>query len=205
MDYRIEHDTMGEVRVPANHYWGAQTQRSHENFPIGTERIPEEVISAFAVLKKAAALANCKLGNLDERRANAIAAACDEILAGRLADEFPLVVWQTGSGTQSNMNVNEVVAARANALLGEKLVHPNDHVNKSQSSNDTFPTAMHIAALIAAEDHVLPAAAQLRRHVGAPERRIRRRDQGGADAFAGRHAPHAGAGNQRLGGFAGKG
>ena len=162
MDYRIEHDTMGEVRVPANHYWGAQTQRSHENFPIGTERIPEEVISAFAVLKKAAALANCKLGNLDERRANAIAAACDEILAGRLADEFPLVVWQTGSGTQSNMNVNEVVAARANTLLGEKLVHPNDHVNKSQSSNDTFPTAMHIAALIAAEDHVLPAAAQLR-------------------------------------------
>ena len=162
MDYRIEHDTMGEVRVPANHYWGAQTQRSHENFPIGTERIPEEVIFAFAVLKKAAALANCKLGNLDERRANAIAAACDEILAGRLADEFPLVVWQTGSGTQSNMNVNEVVAARANALLGEKLVHPNDHVNKSQSSNDTFPTAMHIAALIAAEDHVLPAAAQLR-------------------------------------------
>ena len=162
MDYRIEHDTMGEVRVPANHYWGAQTQRSHENFPIGTERIPEEVISAFAVLKKAAALANCKLGNLDERRANAIAAACDEILAGRLADEFPLVVWQTGSGTQSNMNVNEVVAARANALLGEKLVHPNDHVNKSQSSNDTFPTAMHIAALIAAEDHVLPSAAQLR-------------------------------------------
>ena len=109
------------------------------------------------MLKKAAALANCKLGNLDARRANAIAAACDEILAGRLDDEFPLVVWQTGSGTQSNMNVNEVVAARANALLGEKLVHPNDHVNKSQSSNDTFPTAMHIAALTAAEDHVLPA------------------------------------------------
>ena len=157
MDYRIEHDTMGEVRVPANRCWGAQTQRSHENFPIGTERIPQEIIHAFAVLKKAAALANCKLGNLDARRANAIAAACDEILAGKLDDEFPLVVWQTGSGTQSNMNVNEVVAARANALLGEKLVHPNDHVNKSQSSNDTFPTAMHIAALTAAEDHVLPA------------------------------------------------
>ena len=157
MDYRIEHDTMGEVRVPANRCWGAQTQRSHENFPIGTEKIPQEVIHAFAVLKKAAALANCKLGNLDARRANAIAAACDEILAGKLDDEFPLVVWQTGSGTQSNMNVNEVVAARANALLGEKLVHPNDHVNKSQSSNDTFPTAMHIAALTAAEDHVLPA------------------------------------------------
>ena len=157
MDYRIEHDTMGEVRVPANRCWGAQTQRSHENFPIGTEKIPQEIIHAFAVLKKAAALANCKLGNLDARRANAIAAACDEILAGKLDDEFPLVVWQTGSGTQSNMNVNEVVAARANALLGEKLVHPNDHVNKSQSSNDIFPTAMHIAALTAAEDHVLPA------------------------------------------------
>ena len=157
MDYRIEHDTMGEVRVPANRCWGAQTQRSHENFPIGTEKIPQEIIHAFAVLKKAAALANCKLGNLDARRANAIAAACDEILAGKLDDEFPLVVWQTGSGTQSNMNVNEVVAARANALLGEKLVHPNDHVNKSQSSTDTFPTAMHIAALTAAEDHVLPA------------------------------------------------
>ena len=157
MDYRIEHDTMGEVRVPANRCWGAQTQRSHENFPIGTEKIPQEIIHAFAVLKKAAALANCKLGNLDARRANAIEAACDEILAGKLDDEFPLVVWQTGSGTQSNMNVNEVVAARANALLGEKLMHPNDHVNKSQSSNDTFPTAMHIAALTAAEDHVLPA------------------------------------------------
>ena len=143
--------------VPADRYWAAQTQRSHENFPIGTEKIPQEIIHAFAVLKKAAALANCKLGNLDARRANAIAAACDEILTGKLDDEFPLVVWQTGSGTQSNMNVNEVVAARANALLGEKLVHPNDHVNKSQSSNDTFPTAMHIAALTVAEDHVLPA------------------------------------------------
>ena len=157
MEYRIEHDTMGEVRVPANHYWGAQTQRSHENFPIGTETIPREVIRAFAILKKAAALANCKLGNLDQKRTDAIAAACDEILAGRLDEEFPLVVWQTGSGTQSNMNVNEVVAARANEILGEKLVHPNDHVNKSQSSNDTFPTAMHNAALIAVEDHVLPA------------------------------------------------
>ena len=157
MEYRIEHDTMGEVRVPANHYWGAQTQRSHENVPIGTETIPREVIRAFAILKKAAALANCKLGNLDQKRTDAIAAACDEILAGKLDEEFPLVVWQTGSGTQSNMNVNEVVAARANEILGEKLVHPNDHVNKSQSSNDTFPTAMHIAALIAVEDHVLPA------------------------------------------------
>ena len=155
MEYRIEHDTMGEVRVPANHYWGAQTQRSHEHFPIGTETIPREVIRAFAILKKATALANCKLGNLDQKRTDAIAAACDEILAGKLDEEFPLVVWQTGSGTQSN--INEVVAARANEILGEKLVHPNDHVNKSQSSNDTFPTAMHIAALIAVEDHVLPA------------------------------------------------
>ena len=161
MDYRIEHDTMGEVRVPANHYWGAQTQRSHENFPIGTERIPEEVISAFAVLKKAAALVNCKLGNLDERRANAIAAACDEILAGRLADEFPLVVWQTGSGTQSNMNANEVIANRANQIAGQKLCHPNDDINMSQSSNDTFPTAMHISAVIAMEDKLIPAVETL--------------------------------------------
>ena len=121
MDYRIEHDTMGEVRVPANRCWGAQTQRSHENFPIGTEKIPQEIIHAFAVLKKAAALANCKLGNLDARRANAIAAACDEILAGKLDDEFPLVVWQTGSGTQSNMNVNEVVAARGIKPNREKI------------------------------------------------------------------------------------
>lgn len=120
-------------------------------------------------------------------------------------DEFPLVVWQTGSGTQSNMNVNEVVAARANALLGEKLVHPNDHVNKSQSSNDTFPTAMHIAALIAAEDHVLPAAAQLRGTLGRLSAEYADVIQGGADAFAGRHAPSRWAGNQRLGGFAGKG
>ena len=159
MDYRIEHDTMGEVRVPANHYWGAQTQRSHENFPIGTERIPEEVISAFAVLKKAAALANCKLGNLDARRANAIAAACDEILAGKLDDEFPLVVWQTGSGTQSNMNVNEVIAHLA-ADRGVQL-HPNDHVNASQSSNDTFPSALHIAAALSVTEQVLPAAERL--------------------------------------------
>ena len=157
MQMRTEHDSMGQVQVPAQHLWGAQTQRSYQNFQIGTEKMPEEIVRAFGILKKAAALANCKLGNLDARRANAIAAACDEILAGKLDDEFPLVVWQTGSGTQSNMNVNEVVAARANALLGEKLVHPNDHVNKSQSSNDTFPTAMHIAALTAAEDHVLPA------------------------------------------------
>ncbi len=161
MDYRIEHDTMGEVKVPAERCWGAQTQRSFENFRIGTERMPAEIVRAFAILKKAAAQANEKLGNLDERRSRAICQACDEVLAGELDQEFPLVVWQTGSGTQSNMNVNEVVAARANAILGEKLVHPNDHVNRSQSSNDTFPTAMHIAALTALEDQVLPAIDEL--------------------------------------------
>lgn len=156
MEYRIEHDTMGEVRVPADKYWGAQTERSFENFKIGNEKMPVEIVRAFAVLKKAAALTNLKLKNLDEKRASAIVKACDEISAGALDDNFPLVVWQTGSGTQSNMNVNEVVANRANEILGEKLVHPNDHVNKSQSSNDTFPTAMHIAALTAMEDTVLP-------------------------------------------------
>ena len=161
MEYRIEHDTMGEVRVPADHYWGAQTQRSYENFKIGTEKMPVGIIRAFAVLKKSAALANYRLGMLDKKRADAIAEACDEIFSGKLDGEFPLVVWQTGSGTQSNMNVNEVVAARANEILGEKLIHPNDHVNKSQSSNDTFPTAMHIAAKTAIEDEVLPALHEL--------------------------------------------
>lgn len=156
MEYRIEHDTMGEVKVPADKYWGAQTQRSLENFRIGEDKMPMEIVRSFAVLKKAAALTNCKLGNLDEKRAEGIAKACDEVCAGKLDDNFPLVVWQTGSGTQSNMNMNEVVANKANEILGEKLVHPNDHVNKSQSSNDTFPTAMHIAALTAIEDTVLP-------------------------------------------------
>ncbi|MCI6261060.1 MAG: class II fumarate hydratase [Pyramidobacter sp.] len=156
MEYRIEHDTIGEVKVPADKYWGAQTERSFENFKIGVEKMPVEIIHAFAILKKAAALANCKLGNLDEKRTGGIVAACDDVLTGKLDDNFPLVVWQTGSGTQSNMNVNEVVANRANEILGEKIVHPNDHVNKSQSSNDTFPTAMHIAALTAIEKTVLP-------------------------------------------------
>ena len=156
MEYRIEHDTMGEVRVPADKYWAAQTQRSFENFKIGTERMPIEIIRAFAILKKGAAMANCKLGNLARDKMEAIVAACDEITAGKLDDHFPLVVWQTGSGTQSNMNVNEVIANRANELAGKKLVHPNDDVNRSQSSNDTFPTAMHIAALTAIEDRVLP-------------------------------------------------
>ncbi|NWO22133.1 class II fumarate hydratase [Oribacterium sp. oral taxon 102] len=157
MDYRIERDSMGEIRVPADRCWGAQTERSLENFRIGTEKIPEEMISAFAILKKAAAQANRSLGSLDDRRAGWIETVCEEILAGRLDGNFPLAVWQTGSGTQSNMNLNEVIANRGNALAGEKLLHPNDHVNMSQSSNDTFPTAMHIAAVLGIERQLLPA------------------------------------------------
>ncbi len=161
MEYRIEHDTMGEVKVPANKYWGAQTERSFENFKIGKEKMPIEVIYAFAVLKKAAALANKTLGVIDEKRAELIAQACDEIIDGKLNEHFPLVVYQTGSGTQSNMNVNEVIANRGNEIAKEKLLHPNDHVNKSQSSNDTFPTAMHIAALEIVEERLLPAISEL--------------------------------------------
>lgn len=152
---------MGEMQVPADRYWGAQTQRSFQNFPIGTEKIPMEVIRAFAILKKAAAIANNRLGKLDEKRLSLICQACDEILAGKLDDNFPLSVWQTGSGTQSNMNVNEVIAGRGNAIAGEKLLHPNDHSNMSQSSNDTFPTAMHIAAVMEIEDKLFPAIDRL--------------------------------------------
>ncbi len=152
MKYRTEHDTMGPVEVPAERYWGAQTQRSLENFKIGNQKMPVEIIRAFAVLKKAAALTNAKLSVLPKEKAEMIARVCDEIIAGKLDEEFPLVIWQTGSGTQSNMNVNEVIANRAHVLAGNKLgkgktfLHPNDDVNRSQSSNDTFPTAMHIAA-----------------------------------------------------------
>ena len=157
MEYRIEHDSMGEIKVPADRYWGAQTQRSFENFKIGIEKIPVEVIHAFAVLKKSAAIANNRLGKLDDRRAGLISQVCDEIMAGKLDGHFPLAVWQTGSGNQSNMNVNEVIANRGNEIAGEKLLHPNDHSNMSQSSNDTFPTAMHIAAALSIEDGLLPA------------------------------------------------
>ncbi len=157
MEYRIEHDSMGEMQVPTDKYWGAQTQRSYQNFRIGTEKMPKEVITAFAYLKKAAAMANFRLGKLSEEKLNAINAAADEILAGKLDDNFPLVVWQTGSGTQSNMNVNEVIANRGNEIAGKKLLHPNDDVNKSQSSNDTFPTAMHIAAVFEIREKLLPA------------------------------------------------
>ena len=162
MTTRIEHDTMGRIAVPADRYWGAQTQRSLEHFRIGTEKMPPEILRAFALLKKAAAQANRDLGRLDERRCTLIRQVCDEILSGALAEEFPLAVWQTGSGTQSNMNVNEVIANRGNFLAGETLLHPNDHVNMSQSSNDTFPTAMHIAAATAVQEQVLPALERLR-------------------------------------------
>ncbi len=157
MEYRIEKDSMGEIQVPADRYWAAQTQRSLENFKIGVEKMPPEIIRAFGYLKKAAAIANNRLGKLDSERCGLIAEVCGEIIEGRLDGHFPLAVWQTGSGTQSNMNVNEVVANRGNELRGEKLLHPNDHVNMSQSSNDTFPTAMHIAAVMELEDRLFPA------------------------------------------------
>ena len=161
MEYRIEHDSMGEVKVPAEKYWGAQTQRSVENFPIGVglETMPREITHAFGILKKAAAMANHSLKpeKMTAEKLAAISAACDEVTSGALNSHFPLVVWQTGSGTQSNMNANEVIANRGNEITGKKLLHPNDDVNMSQSSNDTFPTAMHIAAVLALEDKVLPS------------------------------------------------
>lgn len=168
MEYRIEHDTMGEVKVPATNYWGAQTERSRNNFKIGPEAsMPHEIIEAFAYLKKAAAMANNELGVLPAEKLSLIAKVCDEILEGKLNSEFPLVIWQTGSGTQSNMNVNEVIAYRAHVLNGGKLadekkvLHPNDDVNKSQSSNDTFPTAMHIAAYKMVVEVTLPGIQKL--------------------------------------------
>ncbi len=161
MVYRIEHDTMGEIEVPSEKYWGAQTQRSFNNFKIGTETMPKEIIESFAVLKKACALANFDCGKLNEEKLECIADAADEIISGELDGNFPLVVWQTGSGTQTNMNVNEVIANRGNFKAGKKLLHPNDDVNASQSSNDTFPTAMHIAAVCAVEKKLLPAVSEL--------------------------------------------
>ncbi len=158
MEYRIEHDSMGEVKVPADKYWGAQTERSFENFRIGDVLMPREIIRAFAILKKAAALANRELRpeKMTEEKLDAISSACDAILRGDLDDQFPLVVFQTGSGTQSNMNVNEVIANYGNELAGGRLLHPNDDVNMSQSSNDTFPTAMHIAAVLGVTGDLLP-------------------------------------------------
>ncbi len=168
MSYRIEHDTMGAVQVPADKYWGAQTQRSKDNFKIGGQLMPTEVIKAFAYLKKAAAMTNCELGVLSTEKSQLIGQVCEEIIDGKLDAEFPLVVWQTGSGTQSNMNVNEVISNRAEVLMGgsldtdKKFIHPNDDVNKSQSSNDTFPTAMHIAAYAAVVQHTIPGMKILR-------------------------------------------
>ena len=165
MEYRIEHDSMGEVKVPADKYWAAQTERSHENFKIGVgiETMPAEIIHAFGILKKAAAVANHSLKpeKMTDEKLATISEACDEVIDGKLNEHFPLVVWQTGSGTQSNMNANEVIANRANEIAGKKLCHPNDDINMSQSSNDTFPTAMHISAVIALEDKVLPAVEML--------------------------------------------
>ena len=169
MDYRIEKDTMGEVKVPANVYWGAQTERSRNNFKIGPEAsMPKEIIYAFGYLKKAAALANCELGVLKKEKSDLIGKVCDEIIAHKLDDQFPLVIWQTGSGTQSNMNANEVIAYRAHVMKGgkltdaEKVLHPNDDVNKSQSSNDTYPTAMHIAAYKQVSEITIPGMEKLR-------------------------------------------
>ena len=170
MEYRIEKDTMGKVDVPANVYWGAQTQRSIMNFPIAQDinKMPKEIIKAFAYLKKAAAITNFEAGVLAEDKKNLISDVCDEILDGKLDDQFPLVVWQTGSGTQSNMNCNEVIAYRAHVMQGgslmdeSKFVHPNDDVNKSQSSNDTFPTAMHIAAYKILREVTIPGITKLR-------------------------------------------
>lgn len=158
MEYRIEKDSMGEMQVPADRYWGAQTQRSRENFKIGGELMPREITHAFGILKKAAAITNhtIKPDKMTDEKLEAIKKACDEVIAGELYDHFPLVVWQTGSGTQSNMNANEVIANRGNEIAGENLLHPNDDINMSQSSNDTFPTAMHIAAVIGIEDCLIP-------------------------------------------------
>ncbi len=165
MEYRIEHDSMGEVKVPADKYWGAQTQRSHENFEIGVgiETMPAEIIHAFGILKKAAAQANNELKKekMTDEKLAAISKAADEVIKGQLSEHFPLVVWQTGSGTQSNMNANEVIANRANEIAGKKICHPNDDINMSQSSNDTYPTAMHISAVLALETQLLPAAKEL--------------------------------------------
>lgn len=169
MNYRVEKDTMGEVKVPDEKYWGAQTERSLENFRIGSEKMPKVLIYAFANLKKAAAIVNNRLKNgLDDERKDAIVKACDEVIEGKFDDNFPLAIWQTGSGTQSNMNVNEVIANRATEILGkdfrkEKFIHPNDHVNRGQSSNDTFPTAMSIAVVEQVEKKLLPAIETLKK------------------------------------------
>ena len=163
MNFRTEHDSMGEMLVPADRYWGAQTQRSLENFPIGQEKMPVEIVHAFGIMKLAAARVNARLApaRMTAEKLAALESAALEVIRGELDDHFPLVVWQTGSGTQSTMNVNEVIAGRANEAAGKKLLHPNDDVNMSQSSNDTFPTAMHIAAILETEQALMPAVENL--------------------------------------------
>ncbi len=161
MDYRMEKDSLGEVRVPAGRLWGAQTQRSLENFPIGEEKMPKEIISALALIKKVCARVNCSMGVLEEERRDLIVRVCNSIIAGNFEGEFPLSVWQTGSGTQTNMNLNEVIANSGNMLAGEKLLHPNDHVNRSQSSNDVFPTALHLAFARVIREKLEPALGEM--------------------------------------------
>ncbi|MDY0941714.1 class II fumarate hydratase [Priestia megaterium] len=174
MSYRIERDSIGEIKVAEDKLWGAQTQRSKENFPIGIEKMPIEVISAFAVLKKSAAISNHKLGKLSARKSEAIVQAANEIIEGKWNEHFPLVVWQTGSGTQSNMNVNEVISHRGNQLINDdETLHPNDDVNMSQSSNDTFPTALHIAAVLEVEDKLLPALKTLKETFAAKQEQFK--------------------------------
>ena len=205
MSYRIEKDTMGEVQVPADKFWGAQTERSRNNFKIGPEAsMPKEIIYAFGYLKKAAAMANHELGALAADKKDLISKACDEIIAGKLDDQFPLVIWQTGSGTQSNMNVNEVVAYRAHVTSGGKLtdekkvLHPNDDVNKSQSSNDTFPTAMHIAAYKQVMEVTLPGMKKLRDTLSKKVSDYKNIVKTGRTHFHGCNTPHTGAGIFRI-------
>ena len=193
--FRVEEDALGEVQVPAEHLWGAQTQRSHINFPIGVERFRwgRPVIRALGILKKCAALANGELGQLPKEKVDLIVRAAQEVIDGRWDEEFPLVVFQTGSGTQTNMNANEVIANRAIQLAGgvlgsKKPIHPNDDVNHSQSSNDTFPTAMHIATVEAIENVLIPAVSRLREALDAKARQLSRRGHGRADASSGRDA-----------------
>ena len=207
MGTRVESDSMGTINVPSEKYYGAQTARSLANFDIGGEKMPTEIIRAFGILKKAAALANHKLGLLDEATRDLIVAAADEVIAGKLADHFPLVVWQTGSGTQSNMNVNEVISNRAIEMAGgtmgsKKPVHPNDHVNMSQSSNDTYPTAMHIAAVEAIENYLVDRVMLLRDTLDGKAKRVHGCGQDRPHAPAGRDAADARAGDFRLGGAA---
>ena len=198
---------MGTINVPTEKYYGAQTARSLANFDIGGEKMPTEIIRAFGILKKAAALANHKLGLLRRELRDLIVAAADEVIAGKLKDHFPLVVWQTGSGTQSNMNVNEVISNRAIEMAGgtmgsKKPVHPNDHVNMSQSSNDTYPTAMHIAAVEAIESYLVRPRDAAARHARRQVQAVHGRGQDRPHASAGRDAADAGPGDERLGGAA---